>query len=105
MILPIMSKPKNLWQWLALLSPGAASVALTAFGKLLPRDQELGPSLVGLPIALLLCVVLAYLWARGASSPGKMIGLMLLLTLGLAIVNLSIALGGCALMNPYFNMH
>lgn len=98
-----MSKPTNFWQWLALLSPGAVSVALTGFGKLLPRDQELGPSLVGLPIALLLCIVLAYLWARGAGSPGKVIGLMLVLTVGLAIVNLSIAFGGCAVMNPHMD--
>ena|SRR5438093_12263418 len=97
-------KPKTVWHWLALLSPGAVSVAMTAFGKLfLSRQNEIAPSMLGLPIALLLCVVIAFLLARGAGSAGKMIGLAFVFTAALVIVNFSIAIGGCVLMQPHLD--
>lgn len=100
----IWNKPKNLWHWLALLSPGAVSVAMTAFGKLLPRDSEVVPAILGLPVAVILCMVIAFFLAKGTGSAGKVIGLSLAYCFALVVVNISIALGGCAVMNPYFSV-
>jgi hypothetical protein len=99
------SKPKNFFQWLALLSPGALSIALTAFGKLaLSTQNEIGPSILGVLLLFPFCIVIAFLLARGAGSPGKMIGLAFLFTVLLLIVNFSIACGGCAVMNPHLDL-
>jgi FtsH-binding integral membrane protein len=100
----IWNKPKNIWQWLMLLSPGAASVFFTAFGKTLPKDQELIPSLLGLPVAFVLCVVIGYLLARKTGDFGKVFGLSLLFIFLLLVINFSIAIGGCAVMQPYFDV-
>ncbi len=99
------NKPKNIWQWLALLSPGAASLAMTAFGKLaLSKDNEIAPSILGLPVAFILCVIIAVLLARGADSPEKKIGFSIIFLVALVIVNFAIALGGCALMEPHLDI-
>ena len=37
----IWNKPKHIWQWFSLISPGAASVFFTAMGKALPKDSFL----------------------------------------------------------------
>ncbi|MDD5261545.1 MAG: hypothetical protein PHD76_06810 [Methylacidiphilales bacterium] len=99
------NKPKNIWQWLALLSPGAASLAMTAFGKLaLSRNDEIVPSILGLPVAFILCVIIAVLLASGADSPGKKIGFSIIFLTALVIVNFAIALGGCAMMEPHLDI-
>lgn len=86
--------------------PGAVSLAMTAFGKLaLSRQNELVPSLLGLPLALLLCLLIGCYFARGAASTGALIGQAVLWTLGLGVLNLAIAIGGCAAMQPYFSVH
>jgi hypothetical protein len=98
------SKPKKVWHWLLLLSPGALSVALTAFGKLaLSTQNEIGPSIVGVLLLFPLSLVIAILLARGAEGAGKMLGLALLFFVLLVIVNFSIACGGCAVMNPHMD--
>ena len=96
-------KPKKIWHWLALLSPGAVSVAFTAFGYFF-MDRASDPGILGMPVALLLCLVAAFLMARGAGSVGKVIGLGLLFAVLLVIVNFSIAFGGCALLPTKFDM-
>ena len=95
-------KPKAWWQWLLLLGPGTVSVAMTAFGKVaLSRKDEVGPSILGVLIVLPLCVVIAFYFAPGTDSAAKMIGLAILFTAILVIVNFSIAFAGCAFMPPY----
>jgi hypothetical protein len=98
------NKPKTIWHWLGLVSPGAASVAMTAFGKMLPRDSELLPSMLGLPVALVFCLVVAFLLVRGPGNAGGRVGAGLLITLALLIVNFSIAIGGCVVMQPHFDL-
>jgi len=95
---------RPLWQWFACLAPGAASVAITAIGKLLPNDEQVPTSLLGLAFAFLLCIVMAIILARPAGSVSKLIGLTLLFIIPLAIVNFSIAFGGCLVLNPYFRI-
>ena len=98
----IWNNPKNIWQWLMLASPGAASLAFTGFGK--AADDEVGAALLGLPITYLLCIAIGYLPAREPRSAGKIFGMTLLFIFLLVIVNFPIALGGCAVMQPYFNI-
>lgn len=99
------NKPQRLWHWLALLSPGAVSVAMTAFGKFfLARQDEAAPGIIGLPVCFILCLVIAFVLARGAGSAGRAIGLAIVFAVALLIVNFSIALAGCAFINPHFNM-
>ena len=65
----IWNKPKNVWQSLMLISPGAASVLFTAIGKMLPKDDEMA---LGLPVTFILCVVIGYLLARKTGrAPAK----------------------------------
>ena len=89
------NKPKTVWHWLALLSPGAVSVACTAVAYFSKSDAG-GLSILGFPVAFLMCIALAVLMAKGAESLGKGIGLALLFTFLLVIVNFSIGFGGCA---------
>src|SRR2546428_677981 len=98
------NKPKALWQWLLLIAPGAVSVTLTAFGKLvLSRQEEITPSLIGVLLIPLLSVGLAFHFARGVGSAGKMTGLAILITAGLVLLNFSIAFAGCAAMQPHMD--
>jgi hypothetical protein len=98
-------KPAKVWQWLLLIAPGAVSVALTAFGKLaLSRADEITPSIIGVLLIPLLSAGAAFYFARRAGNAGKIIGVTLLYTLGLIILNFSIALGGCAAMNPHLDL-
>ena len=99
----IWNKPKNVWQWLMLISPGAASVLFTAFGKMLPKDEEVSLALLGLPVTFILCVVIGYLLARKTGDAGKVFGLSALFIFLLMVVNFSIAIGGCAAMQPYMD--
>lgn len=78
-----------------LLAPGAASVGLTAIGTRLSSDNGVAVSLLGMPLAFILCVVIAYRLARKTGDGGKVFGLTILFTLILAFVNFSIAIGGC----------
>jgi len=97
------NKPKNVWQWLVLLSPGAASVAFTAIAYASKGDSS-GIAMMGFPVAILMCIALAVYMAWGAESPGKKIGLGCLFTFLLLVVNLSIAFGGCALLPIPFDI-
>src|SRR5207302_2406252 len=95
------NKPKALWRWLLLIAPGAVSVALTAFGKLaLSRNDEITPSIIGVLLIPLLSVGVAFYFAYKfrAGSVGKIIGFAILYTIGLMILNFSIAFAGCAAM-------
>jgi hypothetical protein len=93
------NKPKSAWQWLALLSPGAASLLFTGFGCVfLKPDDAITPAILGLPVTFILCAVVAWRLARGTGGAGKVLGLTLLFTFLLMIVNFSIAAGGCAVM-------
>lgn len=99
-----LAKPKRAWQWLLLIAPGAVSVALTAFGKLaLSRQDEIAPSIIGVLLIPFLCVGVAFYFARGAGSVGKLIGLAILITAGLVVLNFAIAFGGCAAMQPHLD--
>ena len=100
----IWNKPKNIWHWLLLLSPGAASLAFTGVGKMLPKEDELAPSMLGLPVTFILCIIVGFLLARGTGTPGKVFGLTMLFIFILMVVNFSIAFGGCAVMQPYFDI-
>ncbi len=86
-----------------IIAPGAVSVAMTAFGKMLPRDQEIVPSIIGVLAALLLSVVVSFFLMRRAESVGQLIGFGMLLSVGLAILNFAIAFAGCAAMNPHMD--
>jgi hypothetical protein len=99
-----LNKPKNVWHWLGLLSPGAVSVVMTAFGKLLPEADQVAPGMLGFPVAFVLCIVITVLLVRGPDKPGGRFGLGLLIMLGLVIVNFSIGFGGCAVIQPHFDM-
>ena len=94
------NKPKTIWHWLGLLSPAAVSVTMTAFGKLLPAADQVGPGILGFPVAFILCLVVAYLLVRGTGR----FGLGLLLAIMLVVINFSIALCGCAVINPRFDI-
>ncbi|MGH7936182.1 MAG: hypothetical protein ACREF8_04155 [Chthoniobacterales bacterium] len=99
------NKPRTIWSWLALLSPAAVSLAMTAFGKLLlTRENEAVPSVLGLPVALVLCLVLACWLSRGTGSFGKSFALAIAFMVPLVIVNFAIAFGGCAVMNPHLDL-
>lgn len=101
------NKPKLPWSWLLLIAPGAASVALTAFGKLaLSRNDEIAPSIIGVLLVPLLSVGAAFYFAykSSAGNAGKMIGLAILFTAGLVILNFAIAFGGCAAMQPHLDI-
>jgi len=95
------NKPKTIWHWLALLSPGAVSVACTAITYFSKSDS--GLAVLGFPVAFLMCIVLAILMAKGAESVGGKIGLAVLFTFLLVIVNFSIGFGGCAAFPIPFN--
>ena len=97
------NKPRNFWHWLALFSPGAVSVVFTAIAHFSKTDAG-GLSILGFPVAFLMCIVIAILMARGAESVGKKISLGLLFTFLLVIVNFSIAFGGCALLPIPFDI-
>ncbi|MGB8354081.1 MAG: hypothetical protein WCD79_09365 [Chthoniobacteraceae bacterium] len=99
----VWNKPKNLWQWLVLISPGAASVLFTAFGKLLPDDDQVAPALLGLPVTFIMCVVIGYLLARKTGSAGKVFGLTALFIFLLMVVNFSICFGGCIALQPHMD--
>lgn len=99
------NQPKSAWQWLLLIAPGVLSVAMTAFGKVaLSRQDEIGPSILSIPIAILLCVALGCHLARGAGSVPRFIGVALLSTIALVVVNLAISFAGCAVMQPHFSI-
>jgi len=98
------NKPKTLWHWLGLISPGAVSVAMTAFGKLLPSADQAGPGVLGFPVAFILCLVVAYFLVRGTGSEGKRFALGILISIVLVVINFSIALGGCAVIQPHFDI-
>jgi len=101
----IWNQPKKIWQWLALVGPGAASLACTAFGKLaLPKDNEVAASLLGLPLTFFLCLAVGYMLARKTGNPGKVFGLTALFSFILMVVNFSIAIGGCVAMSPHFDI-
>ena len=94
------NKPKTLWHWLGLLSPGAVSVAMTAFGKTLQSSDQTAPGVLGFPVAFILCLVIAYLLVRRTGR----VGLGFMIAIALVIVNFSIALGGCVVINPHFDI-
>jgi len=98
------NKPKTVWHWLGLLSPGAVSVGMTALGKLLPLNDQASPGILGFPVAFILCLVIAVLLVRGSDNPGGRLGMGVLITIALVIVNFSIALGGCVVIQPHFDI-
>ncbi|MEI8341690.1 MAG: hypothetical protein WCH43_09175 [Verrucomicrobiota bacterium] len=98
------NKPKTIWHWLGLVSPGAVSVAMTAFGKTLKSSDQAGPGVLGFPVAFILCLVIAFLLVRGSGNEGKRFGLGVLITIALVIINFTIAFGGCVVIQPHFDM-
>ena len=55
----------------------------------------LGGAVIGAPIAAVMCFTLACWLSRGASSFRRRVGLALLFTVGLIVVNFGVAYGGC----------
>jgi len=98
-----LNKPKTIWHWLGLLSPGAVSVAMTASGKLLPLDNQVGPGMLGFPVAFVLCIVIAYFLVRGPDNAGGRFGMGLVMLLALVVVNFAIGFGGCAVVQPHMD--
>lgn len=92
------------WQWWLGILPGLASVAFTAIGKLFPKGDQIGWSIIGLFVGAFLCLGVAAFLTRNVGHPGKMIGFGFLLLIPIVIVNFSIALGGCIVLEPYFRI-
>jgi hypothetical protein len=97
------NKPNTIWRWLALVSPGAASVLCTAIAYFFQRSAG-GLAILGFPLAFFMCLGVAIFMANGAESFGKKVGLTLLFTFLLVIVNFSIGFGGCAAFPIPFDM-
>ncbi len=96
------NKPKTIWHWLALLSPGAVSAVCTGIAYFFKANS--GLAVLGFPVAFLMCIVLAILMAKGAESVGGKIGFTLLFCFLLVVVNFSIGFGGCAAFPIPFDM-
>jgi hypothetical protein len=92
------NKPKKVWQWLLLLSPGAVSLACSAITYFIATGRDITPALLGFLAVFPLCPVIAYFLVRRTGSVANMMGYGLLFTFLLLVVNVSIAIGGCAVM-------
>ncbi|HWB59165.1 MAG TPA: hypothetical protein VG733_06725 [Chthoniobacteraceae bacterium] len=98
-------KPNRLLRAMLVVSPGAVSLAFTTFAKLfLSADNEMGASLLGVIVALPLCVAAAFVLARGHGGAWPLIGRTFVYTFLLIVLNFSIAFAGCVLMQPRMNI-
>jgi hypothetical protein len=93
---------KKLWNVLAFICPGVVSVSMTAIDCV--EHGKTGLAIIGLPVALLLCIAAAIFLVRGKQGAGRKVGFAFLYFALLVVVNFSIAFGGCALMPVPFDV-
>ena len=101
------SKPKYIWQWLMLLTPGiliivVAAVARATEGHTRGEYRGLNVMVTGLitgPIGAVLCLGFGFWLARESDGIGQKIAGAVLFGIALAAVNLAIGFPGCLLVS------